>query len=281
MLADGLEYVLHRDRFALESAGQDRAAIDEDRRHVQPAHHHHHSRQRLVAAGKSDQSVIGMTAHGQFHRVGDHFARRQRGFHALVAHGDPVGDRDGAEFARRAAGGRDALLDCLRLAHQRDVAGSGFVPAGGDTHEWLMNLLAREPHGIIVRAVRRALGPLGHVPAGQPCLEVLLRVHGSSRLRLVGTLGSAPAIAECKSTPASRSRRGVWLNRGADCPESYLSLNVLAVLPASNRINEWLTTKATVTPTVLGGSPENRDRSPARRAPWRSRPPRPRPQYCR
>src|SRR3990172_4058583 len=46
----------------------------------------------------------------------------QRGLHALMPHGDAVGDGDGAEFAGRASGCRNALLHGLRLAHQRDVA---------------------------------------------------------------------------------------------------------------------------------------------------------------
>ena len=177
MLADRLEHVLDGDRLALEGAGQDRAAIDEDRRHVEPAHRHHHSGQRLVAAGEPDQRVVGVAAHGQLDRIGDHLARRQRGLHALVAHGDAVGDGDGAELARRAAGGGDALLHRLGLAHQRDVAGRGLVPAGRDADEGLMDLLAGEPHGVIVGAMRRALGTLGHVPAGQLGLEIGLGVH--------------------------------------------------------------------------------------------------------
>jgi dihydroxy-acid dehydratase len=47
-------------------------------------------------------------------------------------------------------------------------------------------------------------------------------------------------------TSASRSRRTVWPNRGAGGLESYLSVNVLAVLPKRNRINDWLTRKATL-----------------------------------
>ena len=117
MTAYGLEHVLHCDLLATESARQDRAAIDEDRRHVEPDHRHHHARQRLVAAGKPDEGVIGMAADGQLDRVGDAFARRQRRAHAVMAHGDAVGDGDGAEFARGAAGGRNALFHGLRLAH--------------------------------------------------------------------------------------------------------------------------------------------------------------------
>jgi hypothetical protein len=70
-----------------------------------------------------------MAAHGELDRIRNHLAADQGGFHAGMAHGDAVGDRDGAEFARRAAIGLDALLHCLRLAHEGDVAGSGLVPA--------------------------------------------------------------------------------------------------------------------------------------------------------
>ena len=142
MLADRLEHVLHGDRLALEGAGQDRPAIDEDRRHVETAHRHHHARQRLVAAGEPDQRVIAVAAHRQLDGIGDHLARRQRRLHAFVTHGDAVGHGDGAEFARRAARRGDALLHRLRLAHQRDVARRCFVPAGGDADEGLMDLLA-------------------------------------------------------------------------------------------------------------------------------------------
>ena len=90
--------------------GHDRAAIEEHRRHVQPQHRHHHAGQALVAARDADQRVIAMAAHGQLDGIGDHFARHERGLHALVPHGDAVGHRDGAEFARRAAGLLHAAL---------------------------------------------------------------------------------------------------------------------------------------------------------------------------
>ena len=103
ILADRLEQILHGHRPTLERTGKDRAAIDEDRRHVEPAHRHHHAGQRLVAAGHADQRVVAMAAHGELDAIGDDLARRQRGLHALMPHGDAVGDGDGAEFARRAA----------------------------------------------------------------------------------------------------------------------------------------------------------------------------------
>src|SRR5215471_10793740 len=94
-----------------------------------------------------------------------------------MPHGDAVGDGDGAELVWGAAAGGDALLHRLSLAHQRDVAGGRLVPAARHADERLMNLLPREPHRVIEGAVRRALGSLGHVAAGQLRLEVGLRVH--------------------------------------------------------------------------------------------------------
>jgi hypothetical protein len=75
--ADGLEHVLHCDLLTTEISRQDRTAIDEDRRHIQPHHRHHHSRQRFVAAGETHQRIVGVAPHGQFDGIGDAFARRQ------------------------------------------------------------------------------------------------------------------------------------------------------------------------------------------------------------
>src|SRR5262249_59028448 len=78
------------------------------------------------------------------------------------------------------------LLDRLRLAHQGDVARRGLVPAGGDAHERLMNLLLRQPHGVIVGAMGRAFGAFRDVAAGQlgfgyPCVhDSLPAPHGHS-----------------------------------------------------------------------------------------------------
>ena len=80
------------------------------RRHVEAQHRHHHAGQRLVAAGEADQRVVAVAADRQLDRVGDDVARGERGLHALVAHGDAVGDGDGGELARRAAAGLHALL---------------------------------------------------------------------------------------------------------------------------------------------------------------------------
>ena len=177
VFSDRLEHVLDGDGLALEGAGQDRAAVDEDRRHVEAAHGHHHAGQGLVAARQADERVVGVTAHRQLDRVGDHLARRQRRLHALVAHGDAVRHRDGAEFARGAPRRRDAFLDGLSLPHQRDVARRGLVPAGRDADERLVDLLRGQPHGVVVGAVRSALGPLRHMAAGKFRLVDQTRIH--------------------------------------------------------------------------------------------------------
>src|SRR6516162_2063773 len=94
-----------------------------------------------------------------------------------MAHGHAVGHRDGAELARRAAGGGNPLLHCLGLTHQRDIARRGFVPAGGNADKRLMNLLGGQPHGVEVGAMGSARRALSHMTAWQPVLDVGLGVH--------------------------------------------------------------------------------------------------------
>jgi hypothetical protein len=156
VLAHRFEHVLNGHVLAVQPARQDRAAVDEHRRRVQPDHRHHHARQRFVAPGKADDGVIAMAAHGQFDGVGDGLAAGQRRAHAFVAHGDAVGDGDGGEFAGRAAALLDPALDRLGLTVQRDVAGGRFVPAGRNAHPWLVDLLLRQAHGVEIAAVRGA-----------------------------------------------------------------------------------------------------------------------------
>ena len=165
--ADALEHVDDGHVLAVELARHDRAAVDEDRRHVEPHHRHHQRRQGLVAAGEADQRVVAMRAHRQLDRIRDDLAADQRRLHAGMAHGDAVGDGDGRELARRAAGGHDALLHRLRLARQRDVARRRLVPGRHDADERLGDLLLRKPHRIEHRAVRRAGRPDRGVAAGQ------------------------------------------------------------------------------------------------------------------
>ncbi len=166
-LADAFENIDDGDIPALEFPRHDRAAIEKHARHVEPQHRHHHAGQALVAAREADERVVAMAAHRQLDGIRDHFARNERGFHPLMAHRDAVGHGDGAEFARRAAGFLHAALGRLRLAHQRDVAGGGFVPARGDAHERLVDFGLRQPHRIEVGPVRCPVRPLGDMAGGK------------------------------------------------------------------------------------------------------------------
>jgi hypothetical protein len=57
-----------------------------------------------------------------------------------MAHGHTVGDRYGAEFARRATGSRNPFLNRLGLTHKRDIAGRSLIPAGRNAYERLVYL---------------------------------------------------------------------------------------------------------------------------------------------
>ena len=134
-----------------------------------------------------------------------------------MAHGDAVGDGDGAEFARRAAGLLDALLGRLGLAHQGDVAGRGFVPAAGDADEGLVDLLLGQPHGVIIGAMRRAAGTFGDVAGGQPgfveswTMEALIRERRRTMALAVASRSSrffaGPCPAGKSAIPAKKARR--------------------------------------------------------------------------
>ncbi len=103
--ADRLERVDDRDVHLgavgqLGLAGQDRAGVEEHAGEVEPRGRHQHARQRLVAAGQQHRAVETLGLHDGLDAVGDHLARHQREVHALVAHRDAVGHRDGAELHR-------------------------------------------------------------------------------------------------------------------------------------------------------------------------------------
>ena len=62
-----------------------------------------------MAAGHEIYTVEALAAGDRLDGIGDHLARDERVFHPLGAHGDAVGDGDGVEDERLAAGLRDAL----------------------------------------------------------------------------------------------------------------------------------------------------------------------------
>ncbi len=101
--ADGLEDAHDVERHAVVVPGQDRAAVDEDRRQVEPGRGHQHPGQALVASGERDERVEALRVHHRLDRVGDHLATDERRAHALVTHRDAVAHRDRHELEREAA----------------------------------------------------------------------------------------------------------------------------------------------------------------------------------
>ena len=66
--------------FAVEAAGQDRAAIDEDARPVQPRHGHDAAGHVLVATADGHEAVEPLAADHGLDGVGDDFARTREYF---------------------------------------------------------------------------------------------------------------------------------------------------------------------------------------------------------
>src|SRR3974390_3583985 len=94
-----------------------------------------------------------------------------------MAHGNAGGNGDGAKFARRSTDRCNSLLNRLRLAHQRDIAGGGLVPAGGNANEWLVDLFSRQTHGGIKSPMWSAIRSFGGMPARQFSLQIGFWVH--------------------------------------------------------------------------------------------------------
>jgi hypothetical protein len=105
-----------------------------------------------------------MAAHHELDRIRDHLARHQRAFHALMIHADAVGDRNGRECARRAAGAQHAFLRMRRLRGERTVAWRDVAGGGDDADEGSRDGRIVEPHAAHESAVRGAVDAVGGDP---------------------------------------------------------------------------------------------------------------------
>ena len=130
--------------FAVQMAGRDGAAVEHQRRNVETSQRHDCAGHVFVASGDGNQSVEEIAARDQLDGVGDDLAADQRGLHALGAHGDAVGDGDGVELHRRAAGFAHALLDSLSDVTQVEIAGADFGPGICDSDDRLVQVFFRE-----------------------------------------------------------------------------------------------------------------------------------------
>jgi hypothetical protein len=155
-------FVSGEDRHVLAApaAGQHRAAVDEDARHVDARHRHHDAGQRLVAAGEADQRVVGVRLHHRLDRVGDQLARDEAHAHAAVVHRDAVGDRDRRERDGDALRGGDAEARGVGLRAERHRARRVLAVLADDADDRLCHVLVGHAGRAQERAMRRAVEAL-------------------------------------------------------------------------------------------------------------------------
>ncbi len=127
--------------------GCDRPPVEQERGQIEARHGHRRARDGLVAAGQPDHAVDQMAQRRQLHRVGDDFARHQRRFHAVGAHGDAVTHGDGVELHRRRSGGAHPRAHLLGQVAQVQVARHDVGPGGDDGDERLFQLGVAEAGG--------------------------------------------------------------------------------------------------------------------------------------
>ena len=134
----GLEHADDVEDLVLVVTREDRTAVEEHGREVEPGRGHQHPGQALVAAGERDERVEALGVHDALDRVGDDLPRHEGTPHALVTHRDAVADGDRDELDREAAGVADAELRPLRETVERHVARRDLVPARRDRRPGLL-----------------------------------------------------------------------------------------------------------------------------------------------
>ena len=146
---------------------EDRTAVEEHGRKVEPRRGHQHPGQALVAAGKRDERVQALGVHDALDRVGDDLPRHEGTPHALVTHRDAVADGDRDELDREAAGITDAELRPLCKTVERHVARCDLVPARRDPDLALAPVGVGHPDRAQHRPGAGLLHAVGHVPAAR------------------------------------------------------------------------------------------------------------------
>ena len=189
-------------------ARHDRAAVDDQAGDVEARQRHRRGRDGLVAADQHDHAVEAVAAGDQFDRVGDRLARHQRALHALRAHRDAVGDDDGAEFERRAAGFADAGLEVFAEFAQVDVARRHVGPGVDHRDHRLGDFPLAEAGGPKHGAGRRPFRSFLDLVATHPLCRSA--VHIRSKKNPQGLLRVSPGISFPKLTrtrPRSEKKR--------------------------------------------------------------------------
>src|SRR5699024_9742419 len=108
--------------------------------------------------------------HHRLHAVGDDLAGDEGEVHALVSHGDTVGDGDGAELQWISPAGVHPVLRAVREPVQGEVAGGDLVTGGGDTDLRFAPIRIVHPHGAQHAASRGGFDAVGDLPG--PGLDI-------------------------------------------------------------------------------------------------------------
>ena len=142
--------------------GTHRTAGRKNGRDIEAHCPHQHTGNDLVAVRNADHRVERMGGSHGLDAVGDDLAAGKGVFHAGVAHGDAVADRDGVEFIRNSArftnGVADDLADLLEVA----VAGNNVGVGVADSDEGFPDVGTSDAGCHHQSAVRRTLQPFLH-----------------------------------------------------------------------------------------------------------------------
>ena len=141
---------------------QNRSAINKNRRPVHSRHRHDAGRHVLVAATNRHKTVHALATDHGFDRVGNDLTRHKRVFHALGAHRNAVGNRDGVEHHPLATGRIRALAGLASEFVDVHVARRHLAPSRSNANVRLGKILFLKTNGIKHRTTRRAVRAIKH-----------------------------------------------------------------------------------------------------------------------
>src|SRR5690606_27948584 len=113
---------------------------DKDRRNIEAQSGHQHAWRDFVAVGDTDQGVGTVGVDHILDGVGNDLPGRQAVEHAVVAHGNPIVDRNGVELLGNGARGFDFPRHQLAHILQVDVTGHELGKRVGNGNDWLVEV---------------------------------------------------------------------------------------------------------------------------------------------
>jgi hypothetical protein len=161
--ANRLEDILNRHVTALPSPRRDGTAVQDETRDVETCKGHRRPGNRLVAPDEDDERVEVIRPRDELDRIRYDLAADERHPHAVGAHRDAVGHRDGVELHGGRPCGSHAGLDRRGEAPEVKIARTNFNPGVRDPDEGLPQVVVGEadrlehrPGGRAVAAARNA-----------------------------------------------------------------------------------------------------------------------------